>query len=357
MAELIEVLVIPLSLSIHEFMVNILAVDDKIVLNVEDEVPGIGESLRHFTKLVEVSADGGLALFELVGNIVDDMTEVLNGMENRVEGRVLELINNTTEALPDVLGITEALNTMRNLSLNGTSEKTLEDLAHAEEGEVDVRALHCLEVMHLLVLLMINLIKKFLPVVVEIEEKLLMVDHLGLSVKKHGSSLTEVLTSIDPLAHAVVVETLAGVLKYVNAVDNQRLVGLKEDLLGVEEGLSHSLDLLVIVVVDLSAVVEHITDVGDSETELVDGLGGLLVGSVPESTHGVLQVLLNGVGISHAVSDVGHAVEVEGTHEEALNDASDFGVVMSVVSHSCDSNHCSSESTIHDIEVEKLKLL
>ena len=85
MAELIEVLVIPLSLSIHEFMVNILAVDDKIVLNVEDEVPGIGGSLRHFTKLVEVSADGGLALFELVGDIMDDVTEVLNSVEHSIE--------------------------------------------------------------------------------------------------------------------------------------------------------------------------------------------------------------------------------------------------------------------------------
>ena len=51
---------------------------------------------------------------------------------------MLELINNTAEALPDVLGITKALNTVRHLSLNGTSEQTLEDLAHAEESEVDV---------------------------------------------------------------------------------------------------------------------------------------------------------------------------------------------------------------------------
>ena len=113
--------------------------------------------------------------------------------------------------------------------------------------------------------------------VIEVEEKFLMVDHLGLTVKKHGCGLTEVLSGIDPLAHAVVVETFASVLKDVHTVDDERLVGLEEDLLGVKEGLSHSLDLLVVVVVDLAAVVEHVADVGYSETKLVDSLGGLLV--------------------------------------------------------------------------------
>jgi hypothetical protein len=134
---------------------------------------------------------------------------------------VLELINNTAEALPDVLGITKALNTVRHLSLNGTSEKTLEDLAHAEESEVDVRALHGLEVVHLLVLLVVDLVKKFLPMVIEVKEKLLVVNHLGFSVEEHGSGLTEVLTSINPFAHAVVVNTFTGVLKYVDTVDDE----------------------------------------------------------------------------------------------------------------------------------------
>ena len=51
---------------------------------------------------------------------------------------MLQLVNDTTEALPDVLSITEALNTVRNLSLNGTGEQTLKDLTHAEEGKVDI---------------------------------------------------------------------------------------------------------------------------------------------------------------------------------------------------------------------------
>ena len=262
---------------------------------------------------------------------------------------MLELINNTAEALPDVLGITKALNTVRHLSLNGTSEKTLEDLAHAEESEVDVRALHGLEVVHLLVLLVVDLVKKFLPMVIEVKEKLLVVNHLGFSVEEHGSGLTEVFTGINPLTHTVVVETLTGVLEDVHAVNDERLVGLKKDLLGVEERLGHPLNLLVVVVVDLATVVKHVTDVGDGETELIDGLSGLLVGSVPEATHGVLEMLLNGVSIRHAVGNIGHAVEVEGTDKESLHEAGNFSVVVSVVSLNSDGNHSSSESTIHGL--------
>ena len=177
-----------------------------------------------------------------------------------------------------------------------------------------------------------------------------MVDHLGLSVKEHGGGLTEVLTSIEPLAHAVVVETLTGVLENVNTIDDKGLSGLKKELLGMEEGLSHSLDLLVVVMVDLTAVVEHVTDVGDGETELINGLSDLLVGSVPEAAHGVLEMLLNGVGIGNAVTDVGHAVEVEGTNEETFNDASNLGVVVNGVGRSDSSDESSSECLEHDVD-------
>ena len=200
---------------------------------------------------------------------------------------------------------------------------------------------------HLLVLLVIDLVEELLPVVVEVEEEFLVVNHLGLSVKEHGGGLAEVLTSIDPLAHAVVMKTLTSVLEDVHTVDDERLVGLKEDLLGMEESLSHALDLLVVVVINFAAVVKHVTDVGDGKTKLVNGLGGLLVRSIPEATHGVLEVLLDGISVGDAVSNVGHAVEVEGTDEEALNEASDLGIVMRVVSLCAGDNHSSSESTIH----------
>ena len=40
--------------------------------------------------------------------------------------------------------------------------------------------------------------------VTKVKEELLVVDHLGLTVKEHGGGLSEVLASIKPLAHAVV---------------------------------------------------------------------------------------------------------------------------------------------------------
>ena len=183
---LVEVLVLPLGLSIHDLVVDVLSIDNQVVLNMEDEVPWVSECLRHLAELVKISADGGLALLEFVSDIVNDVTEILNSVKHRVEGSVLKLVLDTAKALPDVLGITEALDTVRNLSLDGASEETLKDLAHAEESEVDVRALHGLEVVHLLVLLVVDLVEQLLPVVVEVVEELLMVDHLGLAVKKHG---------------------------------------------------------------------------------------------------------------------------------------------------------------------------
>ena len=93
------------------------------------------------------------------------------------------------------------------------------------------------------------------------------------------------LSCINPLAHTIVMNSLTSVLKDINAIDNERLVGLEEDLFRVEEGFSHPLDLLVVVVIDFATMVEHVTDVGDGETELVDGLDNLLVGAIPETAH------------------------------------------------------------------------
>ena len=57
--------------------------------------------------------------------------------------------------------------------------------------------------------------------VTKVKEELLVVDHLGLSVEKHGGSLSEVLASIKPLAHAVVVKSFASVFETVNTIDNE----------------------------------------------------------------------------------------------------------------------------------------
>jgi len=107
-----------------------------------------------------------------------------------------------------------------------------------------------------------------------------MVDHLFLTVEKHGGYLTEVHTGIEPLLHAVVVETLTNVLKDVHTVDTERNRGLEEDLPGLKVGLGHPLDLLVAGRLNLSAVVEHVTNVGHGQAEFVKSLDSLLVRSI-----------------------------------------------------------------------------
>ena len=284
-SKLVVVLVIPLSHGVHEFVMYVLSVDNEVVLDVEDEVPWVGECLGHGAELVEVSSSSGLALLQVVSNIVNNRSQILNRVKDRVESGVLELINNTTKSLPGVLGVTEALDTVWYLSLNRTSKETLEDLAHSEEGEVHVGASHGLVAVEFLVLLNIDLSKEVLPVVIEIEEEFFVVDHLCLSIEEHGSSLTEVLSCVQEVTHSVVMETLTNILEDVNTIYNDALSCLQEKLLWMQESLSHSLDLFVVMVINLTAMVKHITNIRYRESELVNSFGDLLVASVPESSH------------------------------------------------------------------------
>ena len=274
---LVEVLILPLGLSVHNFMVDVLAVHDQVVLDVVDEVPRIGEGLGHLAELVQVCADGSLALLELIGDVVNDVTEVFDSVQHPVECAILKLFLNASKTLPNVLCVSKALDTVGNFGLNRAGQETFKNLAHAEESEMDIRALHFLEQVHLLILLVINLIEQLLPVIGEIVEELLMVNHLGLAVKDHGRSLTKMLTSVEPLSHAVVVETFTSIFKNVDSVDDERLCCLEQDLLRVEVGFGHPLNLLVIVMVDFTAVIKHVTNVRDSKSKLIESLGSFLV--------------------------------------------------------------------------------
>ena len=82
MSKFIEVLVLPLSLSIHDLVVYILTIDNQIMLDMENEVPRVCESLGHLTELIEVSADSSFALFKLIGNVVNDFTQILNALKD-----------------------------------------------------------------------------------------------------------------------------------------------------------------------------------------------------------------------------------------------------------------------------------
>ena len=137
-SKLVIVLILPLCHGIHKFVIDILAIDDQIVVDMEDKVPWICESLAHSPEFVKISSNGSLALFEFSSNITDDSSEVFNSMENTVESGMSEFVNNSSNSLPDMLCITEAFNTMWNFSLYSSSEQTFKNFTHSEEREVNV---------------------------------------------------------------------------------------------------------------------------------------------------------------------------------------------------------------------------
>ena len=71
-SEFIVMLVFPLGHSIHKFVVYILSIYNKIVINMEDEIPWVCEGLGHRFEFIEISSDCSFALFKLASNIIDD---------------------------------------------------------------------------------------------------------------------------------------------------------------------------------------------------------------------------------------------------------------------------------------------
>ena len=125
--ELVVVLVFPLCHGVHELVVDVLAVDDQVVVDVEDEIPGTRESFAHGSELVKVSPYCGFALLKLTCNVADDRAEVLYCMEHAVESCMMELVNHTADPLPDVSGVPQTFDSVGNLSLYSASQEALQD--------------------------------------------------------------------------------------------------------------------------------------------------------------------------------------------------------------------------------------
>ena len=97
--------------------------------------------------------------------------------------------------------------------------------------------------------------------VVKVEKELFVFNHLGLSVQEHSSCLSKVLARVKEVAHSVVMERFSDILENVDSVDDDALSGLEEELFGVEESFCHSLDLLIVMMVNLPTVVEHVANI------------------------------------------------------------------------------------------------
>jgi len=120
-SEFVVVLVFPLGKGIHELVVDVLAINDQVMVNVEDEVPWIGEGVAHGLELVKISSNSGFTLLKLSSNVLDDVAEVFDCVKDAVKSSMSELVDNSTDSLPDVLGVTKALDSMGNFSLNTAS--------------------------------------------------------------------------------------------------------------------------------------------------------------------------------------------------------------------------------------------
>ena len=68
------------------------------------------------------------------------------------------------------------------------------------------------------------------------------------------------------------------------------LGGVDEELLGVEEGIAHALELCDIIGADLLTVLHRGGDLGDELAELVDASGNLAEGALLEVLHGGVHV-------------------------------------------------------------------
>ena len=59
-------------------------------------------------------------------------------MENTIKGSVAELVNDTTNPLPNMLGISQALDSVWNFCLHSSCQETLEYFSHPEEREMHI---------------------------------------------------------------------------------------------------------------------------------------------------------------------------------------------------------------------------
>ena len=71
-SEFIVMLVFPLGHSIHKFVVYILSIYNKIMINMEDEIPWVSEGLGHRFEFIEISSNCSFALLKLASNIIDN---------------------------------------------------------------------------------------------------------------------------------------------------------------------------------------------------------------------------------------------------------------------------------------------
>ena len=153
-------------------------------------------------------------------------------------------------------------------------------------------------------------------------------DHLS-------TDLSELLASGLPRASNEVLVSGLDVVVDRDTVEKHVLCRVDEELLGVEEGVAHFLELGDIVGADLLAVLHGGADSGDEVAELVNTGGNLVEGAGLEVLHGGGHVAGEGVDILDASLEAGNVLGLECTNEDSVdqldNVLSDFKFTSNVV--------------------------
>ena len=63
------------------------------------------------------------------------------------------------------------------------------------------------------------------------------------------------------MSHSVIVKTLSDILEDVDSINDDAFGSLKKKLFWMEEGFSHSLNLLIVMVINLSAMIKHVANI------------------------------------------------------------------------------------------------
>ena len=89
------------------------------------------------------------------------------------------------------------------------------------------------------------------------------------------------------MSHSVIVKTLSDILEDVDSINDDAFSSLKKKLFWMEEGFSHSLNLLIVMVINLSAMIKHVANIRYCKSHLVNSFGYFLIRAIPESSHGI----------------------------------------------------------------------
>ena len=137
-----------------------------------------------------------------------------------------------------------------------------------------------------------------------------------------GADVSDLLaSSLERAGNEVLVSGL-DVIVDGYAVEKHVLGRVDEELLGVEEGISHVLKLSHIIGTDLITVLQGSGDLGYELAELVDASGNLMEGAILEVIHGDGDVGYEGINILDASLEAVDVLSLESANEYTVDQLS-----------------------------------